>query len=70
MLWNVPVNDEKSAKKIIEKVITNGIGLNLDFEYSVVDINRGKTFIKVEVARKEAQILILKNARRLKTSQF
>jgi len=34
------VNDEESAKKIFEKVITDGIGLNLDFKYSVVDINR------------------------------
>ena len=70
LLWNVPVNDEESAKKIFEKVITDGIGLNLDFEYSVVDINREKQFIKVEVARREAQILILKNARMLKNKSI
>ena len=64
------VNDEESAKKIFERVITDGIGLNLDFKYSVVDINREKKFIKVEVARKEARILILKNARRLKNKSI
>ena len=51
MLWNVPVNDEESAKKALEKVITDGIGLNLDFEYSVVDINRERKLIKLESAK-------------------
>ena len=54
LLWNVPANDEESAKKIFEKVITDGIGLNLDFEYSVVDINREKKIYQSGTCKKRS----------------
>ena len=58
LLWNVPVNDEESARKIFEKVITDRIGLNFDFEYSVVDINREFFFLsKWKLQEKKPEFL-------------
>ena len=54
LLWNVPVNDEESARKIFEKVITDGIGLNLEFEYSVVDIIREKKMYQSGTCKKRS----------------
>ena len=54
LLRNVPVNDEEPAKKIFEKVITDGIGMNLDFEYSEVDINREIYFFQSGSCKKRS----------------
>ena len=44
-------------KKIFDKVITDGNGLNLDFENSVVDINREKKISKWKLQEKKPEFL-------------
>ena len=57
MLWIVPINDKESATKVLKKVITDGIGLNLDFEYSMVDINCIKNLSKWKLQEKKPKFM-------------
>lgn len=66
IVWNVPTDNQQNATEICTSIITEGLELSPVPRLKVLQVNKLKKFIKVEVADKDEKMRILKCAKKLR----